>query len=211
MISGAAAVCLMALGVLLFAEEQADARLKWIAKPAASLAFVALAYFAGALETTYGQLILAGLVLCLAGDVFLIPRAKGLFLAGMGAFALGHLAYLGAFATIWSGFGAGAIIATVVLTGFVFIVLRQLWPHLNEFRIPVAVYCLIITAMAATSFGTQSPAGGSPYWLVVAGAVGFAISDIAVARDQFYRREFFNRLWGLPLYYGSQLLLAASV
>ena len=155
MISGAAAACLIALGVLLFAEEQDRARLKWIAKPAASLAFGALAYFAGALETTYGQLIFAGLVLCLAGDVFLIPRAKSLFLAGMGAFALGHLAYLAAFATIWSGFGAGAIIATLALAGFVFVVLRQLWPHLADFRIPVAIYCLIITAMAAASFSSS--------------------------------------------------------
>lgn len=211
MISGAVSICLMAVGVLLFAEEQDDARLRWIAKTAASLAFVAVALFSGALDSAYGRLILAGLILCLAGDVFLIPKAKGFFLAGMGAFALGHLSYMGAFAVIWSSFGAPAFIATLAMGALVFVVLRQLWPHLAEFRIPVAVYCLIITAMVAASFATRSPTGMTPYWLVVAGAVGFALSDISVARDQFLRREFFNRLWGLPLYYGSQLLLAASV
>ena len=46
---------------------------------------------------------------------------------------------------------------------------------------------------------------------MVAGAVLFAVSDISVARDQFVRPAFINRLWGLPLYYAAQLLLAGSV
>ena len=47
--------------------------------------------------------------------------------------------------------------------------------------------------------------------LVLAGAWGFAISDLAVARDQFVTPGYQNRLWGLPLYFGSQMLLAYSV
>jgi hypothetical protein len=31
-----------------------------------------------------------------------------------------------------------------------------------------------------------------------------------VARDRFLRHEFLNRAWGLPLYYGAQLLLAST-
>jgi hypothetical protein len=31
-----------------------------------------------------------------------------------------------------------------------------------------------------------------------------------VARDRFVRHEFANRAWGLPLYYGAQLLIAAT-
>jgi hypothetical protein len=31
-----------------------------------------------------------------------------------------------------------------------------------------------------------------------------------VARDRFVRHEFRNRAWGLPLYYGAQLMIAAT-
>ena len=36
----------------------------------------------------------------------------------------------------------------------------------------------------------------------------FVVSDLAVARDNFVTPGFTNRLSGLPLYYGGQLLLA---
>ena len=51
----------------------------------------------------------------------------------------------------------------------------------------------------------------SYHWVVIAGAFSFAIFNIAVARDQFLKRKFINRAWGLPLYFASQLLRASSV
>ena len=200
-----------AVAALLVADRLSADRLKWVFKPAASAGFVALAVANGTLETGYGVLILAGLVLCLAGDVLLISRASRAFLAGMGAFALGHLAYAGAFLQIGGPLTLAALIATAVIGALVLLILRWLWPHLGAFRAPVAIYCLIISAMVVAALATLSPDGGSPYWLAAAGAIGFAASDISVARDQFVRQEFFNRMWGLPLYYGSQLLIAASV
>jgi len=53
---------------------------------------VILALQFGALESTYGQFILAGLVACAVGDVFLLARkSQKLFIAGMAAFAIGHI------------------------------------------------------------------------------------------------------------------------
>lgn len=196
---------------LLLADHRGDQRLKWLFKPAASAAFIVFALHSGALDTDYGRWILAGLILCLAGDVFLIARAQTAFLAGMGAFALGHLAYIGAFAAIGAPLSLTTGGVSLVIGASVLWVLRWLWPHLGAFRYPVAVYCLIITFIVVASFATRNPGGGGPYWLAVIGATSFAISDISVARDQFVRQEFFNRLWGLPLYYAAQLLLAASV
>jgi hypothetical protein len=46
---------------------------------------------------------------------------------------------------------------------------------------------------------------------VLIGAVAFYVSDLAVARQRFVRQQVLNRLWGLPLYYGAQLLLASSI
>jgi hypothetical protein len=39
----------------------------------------------------------------------------------------------------------------------------------------------------------------------------FYASDLAVARDRFVARVFLNRAWGLPLYFGGQLVIAASM
>ncbi len=207
----AAGLCLCFVGLLLWAEAKADTRLRWIAKPAASAAFVAAALAGGAADSAYGIWVLAALVLCMAGDVLLIPAREKTFLAGMGAFAAGHAAYVGAFLAggpnLTPLFFAGAAAMTI----FAVAASRWLWPHLGAFRSPVAGYTAIIAVMAATSLLAQPPALASPSALVVAGAVGFAISDLAVARDKFVSPNFFNRAWGLPLYYGAQLLLAASV
>ncbi len=208
LIIGFGAACVV---VLLFAEYRSADWLRWLAKPAASAAFVGLALACGGLGSVYGQLILAGLAFCMLGDILLIARDRRLFLAGMGAFALGHLAYACAFAAIWAGFSGLTVVVAAATALAIGVTLRQLWPHLGVFRAPVAAYCLIIAGMTAMSFATTSPGGGAPYWLAAGGALGFAASDIAVARDQFVKPEFINRLWGLPLYYAAQMMLAASV
>lgn len=204
-------VGVIAVLALLYAEYKGITRLKWVAKPLASIAFVCLALACGALESTYGLWILAGLILCLLGDVLLIPKNDTAFLGGMGAFALGHLSYVIAFSEIWGGVSTiTMVIAAILLISFP-LILRWLWPYLGAFRAPVAIYCLIIGAMTVMSFATTGPNGSSPYWLAAIGAVAFAISDIAVAKDQFIKPAFINKAWGLPLYFGAQMLLASSV
>ncbi len=208
--------CLAAVALLLAAEYAGNRTLKWIAKPAASAAFIALAINEGALQGgPFGVLMLVGLVLCAAGDVFLIPRASRWFLAGMGAFALGHGAYVGAFLTRSPDAKPLVYFAAIAMIAVGGGVLRMLWGKLGEMRGPVTAYVVIISVMVVTSFAAAPAASsttGSAYdWRLIAGAVGFAASDIAVARDQFAKPDFINRLWGLPLYYAAQLTLASSV
>lgn len=203
--------CALCVGGLLLAEYYGLQRMKWAAKPAASLFFVLLAYTAGGAETGYGQLILAGLVFCLAGDVLLIPKGEKSFLAGMAAFALGHGAYIAAFVASAEEFSGGSIIALAGMAVIVTLLLRRLWPVLADFRWPVAGYSAIIAVMVAASFSAAPGGGQASYWMAAAGATMFAISDLAVAWDRFVEENFFNRLWGLPLYYAAQLLIASSV
>ncbi len=203
--------CAGAVAALLYAEHGGRTRLTYVAKPAASAAFIAIALSCGATDSQYGRLILIGLAFCFAGDVLLMGKSARAFLAGMAAFALGHGAYVGAFAAIRIEAPVLLAGAAIVIAVSFALILRWLWPHLGAFRAPVALYCLVIGAMVAVSFAAASPAGSAPYWPAAAGAVMFAVSDIAVARDRFVRPVFFNRLWGLPLYYAAQLLLAASV
>jgi uncharacterized membrane protein YhhN len=201
-------LCAAAVAGLLWAEWRGSRRGLWLTKPLASLAFIWVGVEAGALGSAYGQWILAGLVLCLLGDVLLIPLERpAVFRAGVFAFLAGHVAYSAAFVTQpLDGFGlaGGAILLAVVVGG----VLRWLASSLPADMVwPVRAYMIVIGVMSALACGVT--AAGGP-WAVAVGALAFTASDISVARDRFVRHEFLNRAWGLPLYYGAQLLLAST-
>lgn len=196
------------VAALLWASRAKNKTLEWIVKPLAALTFILAGALLGALETAWGKVLFAGLILAAIGDVLLIPKGKRTFLAGLVAFLLGHVAYAVAFVVrgivwSWTLAAAGGLILVAIP------VLRWLWPNVErKMRVPVAAYIVVITSMVALAFGTFGAHGGA---LVVIGAVGFYLSDLAVARERFVKAEFLNRLWGLPLYFGAQLVLAASV
>jgi uncharacterized membrane protein YhhN len=181
----------------------------WIAKPIAAAGFVAAALAAGATESAYGRWILAGLLLSALGDVLLIPRdSRGAFLAGLGSFLLGHVAYVLAFALRGLDPTTAAVAAPAVL-GASLLALRWLLPHVPEaMRLPVLAYLVVISAMLVCAAGTVGHAGRPA---IFAGALAFYLSDLAVARERFVAKGFDNKLWGLPLYFGAQLVLASTV
>ena len=110
--------------------------------------------------------------------------------------------------------GTQANYLTAMLLGLVPVVLlaifslRWLWPHLSQgMQLPVLAYIGVICTMLLMAGSTW---GSGPGPLVLIGAWGFAISNLSVARNQFVAPGLGNRLWGIPLYFGSQLLLALS-
>ncbi|MBK6530584.1 MAG: lysoplasmalogenase [Deltaproteobacteria bacterium] len=176
-----------------------------VLKPLASTAFIAAALAHGAHRTPYGAAILAGLAFSWWGDVLLISRAKRVFLAGLVAFLLGHVAYSVAFARRGVSVGATAL-ALLLLLGPLVLVGRWLLPSVEaRMRAPVLAYMAVITVMVALAVGTVA-AHGEPWVLV--GAVAFYLSDLSVARDRFIAPGWNNKLWGWPLYFGAQLVLA---
>lgn len=203
-----AAVTAVALAALLVAEWRGAKRVEWVAKPIASAGFIYAAVAHGALGSAYGRAILAGLGLSMAGDVLLIPKAQAAFLLGLGSFLLGHVAYAVAFVTRGASYSV-ALAAAALLAIPASVVGRWLWPHVpKEMRGPVAAYILVISAMVALALGSVAKLGGAT---VILGAVMFYASDLSVARDRFVAPGFGNRLWGLPLYYAAQLVLASTV
>jgi uncharacterized membrane protein YhhN len=190
---------------LLWAEVSDHYKWRWLFKPLASACFILLAWQVGALESSYGRWLFAGLLLCLCGDVLLIPQNDKAFLAGLGSFLCGHLLYAVGFLHL--DLNHWALLIAIVPTSLLLVLsLRWLWPHVDSgMRIPVTAYIFVICAMLLTASATW----GSPVALfVIAGAWGFAVSDLAVARNQFIAPGYWNRVWGLPLYFGSQMLLA---
>ncbi|MCH9682792.1 MAG: lysoplasmalogenase [Deltaproteobacteria bacterium] len=199
---------LAAVAVLLWGEARAHDPTRRVAKPLASLGFITVAIAAGALDGDYGRAVLVALVLCAIGDVCLLSRADGWFLAGLGAFLLGHVAFAAAF--LIQGVAVGWVLSSgVALVGIALIVRRWLTPYVpGGMRVSVDAYIIVITAMVALSAGATA-AGGTPR--IAAGAVAFFLSDLSVARERFVRPGLVNRLWGLPMYYGAQLVLASTI
>jgi uncharacterized membrane protein YhhN len=98
-------------------------------------------------------------------------------------------------------------LAATAMVIIAIIILRWLWPHLtHNFRPAVVSYLGAISLMVVLATATTAAAGLQ----LVTGAVMFAVSDIFVARDRFVSPSVANRLWGLPLYYGAQLIFALS-
>jgi uncharacterized membrane protein YhhN len=198
-------ISLCTLGLLL-AEAKGSQLGKWLTKPLASAAFVALAFSRGALGSGYGTIVFAGLILAALGDVLLIPKALLSFRLGILAFLLGHLAFLVAFVLRGiSMLHASAVL--LVCAAIAVLVLRWLWPHAGELKGAVVAYIAIISVMVPAAMGTSVQHGNV---LIALGAIAFYVSDLSVARDRFVHESFTNRLWGLPLYYGAQVLLAWS-
>ena len=198
------AVSCIALVALLLMEQNMGAA---AAKLIASSAFVALAIRAGALRSNYGRIILLGLVFSWSGDAFLIGETQTLFLAGLGAFLLVHVAYIVAFVLLgisikWAGIAALAIGALAIA------ITVWLAPHIpSALVLPVRAYTTVISLMVIAAFGTR---GRGASILIVAGAAMFFLSDLSVAALRLVQTDFPTYVWGLPLYYAGQVCLALS-
>lgn len=152
------------------------------------------------------RLLIAALLCGWAGDVLLQLDGDTSFLAGMAAFAAGHVCYLtllttrGAFADRRRAALTAAGYAVVWLVALVLV-----WPGLpSGLRIPVAVYSLLLTAMAAAA------AGLGPRATAVGGAL-FLLSDTLLATrlaglPQLPAADF----WIMLSYLGAQYLLATG-
>ena len=173
----------------------------------ASTLFVAIALQSGALQSTYGRVILVALIFSWFGDMFLLGTTQEYFLAGLASFLLGHVAYVVAFSVrgLNARWSVSALLPVAVIS-----ILVSLWlaPHLpDSMVIPVRAYTFVISLMVVTAFGAKG--AGGPL-LIPLGATLFYFSDLSVAAGQFLEPGFPNYVWGLPFYYTGQLLLALS-
>lgn len=197
---------------LLFFEKKESTRGIILTKPLLSAIFILTALVGSHSDPKYFVPVLAGLLFCLAGDVFLLFfSSKRLFLAGLVSFLTGHVLYTIAFFTralpgmlTWIAGACG-----LAASGAVFVWLR---PNLGKMLIPVVAYMAVITVMVigAASLMWDEKAGFSGRALAFSGAILFYCSDIFVARQRFVIRQYVNRLVGLPLYYTAQFMIAFS-
>lgn len=189
--------------------------LHYIGKPLTTLLILWLALYAQpAVDARYRRAVLAGLVLSLIGDVFLmLPGDR--FVPGLVAFLLAHVCYIVAFAPGSSGKAraVGFLVVAVVAGGN----LAGLLPRVDEaLRIPVLAYVAVLATKAAFALArmwTPTIAHVLPRSarLAAIGAVLFMVSDSLLAWDRFAGGVPARALLVLGTYYAAQWCIARSV
>ncbi len=179
-----------------------------LSKVVASSAFIALALVSGALHARWSRVLLAGLCLSWIGDIALTGASRTAFLTGLTAFLAAHVAYTFAFflhgvRQRWLVMAALPVAACAVAT------LSWLDPMLPAgLEWPVRLYTIAISLMVIAAAGAT---GSGRDYRILAGALMFFVSDLSVAALRIAETESATYVWGLPLYYGGQLLLALCV
>lgn len=195
----------------IWGEYQPKRTLVYIFKPLTTLIIIGLALI-GPFDPipdyllAYKWLIGGGLILCLAGDIFLMlpPRY---FLAGLGSFMAGHWFYVAAF-TLGGITLAWWWLPLLIYGGGVYYLLH---PHLGKMRWPVVIYMLFILLMAWTALSRWSTIGTLSAAAAAGGAVLFVISDSVLALDRFRKKFPSARVIVLSTYWVAQWLIAFSV
>lgn len=204
-------LCALAVLLLLRAQTRGWPRWRVAAKLAASAAFLAWAWSLGAAQTALGPGLLVALALGALGDALLLGAGRAAFVGGLLAFLLGHAVFVAVF--VQAGLDAAVLPATALAAlALVGGVARWLWPWLPPaLRLPVTAYFAVIAALLAVAAAhALAPPPTLRAGMAALGALAFAVSDLAVARDRFVHPDTPHRdaRWGLPLYYAAQLLLA---
>jgi hypothetical protein len=161
--------------------------LETIAKPLATVGAIAVAATSGG-ERAVVAWCVAALVLCLAGDVALLP-AVDRFIVGLGAFAVGHLLFAVMFIIgglhRWPLAGS-ALVACALLAGTAGVVIMRGAKARRLLR-PVQVYLAVISAMAVVAWATGRAAA-------MLGSASFVISDALLGWREFAARQPSRRL-----------------
>ena len=152
--------------------------LEYVAKPATTALLAGVALTLVPEDETRRLWFVVALVLCLAGDVFLmLPGDR--FIAGLASFLLGHLAYVAGFGLgeAWPWILGVAVVAAAVGTP----ILRALLAKGDKELVgPVVAYMAVITVMVACAIGTGDA-------VAIAGAALFMGSDSLIAWNRFVR------------------------
>lgn len=179
------------------------------AKPLTMVPLILIAAVAGELDGTARTMLVAGAVLGLAGDVLLIDPDERRFMLGLGAFAVGHLAYAGA--AILVGFDAVLLLPAAaflaVLLGWRFA--TRIVPGARRtgggvLAGAVVFYACVIATMVATAWTTGA-------WLAAVGAMLFAASDWVLGHQRFVAPLPVGRLGVMVPYHVGQALLIVGL
>ena len=181
-------------------------KLELVCKPATLVALIAVAVVLDPTDDAVRTWFVVALVLSLAGDVFLL--SERLFVPGLVAFLLGHIAYV-------VGFWVGGVEAGGLLVGLALVVVmmavvgRRIIAGVRsssepELTGPVVAYMGVISLMVASAFGYGNG-------LAIGGSLAFYVSDALIAWNRFVREYPWGRVAIMVTYHLGQIGLVLSL
>ncbi len=178
--------------------------LRLVLKPLPVLSLAAIAALVG---TPLARTVSLGLLLGASGDVLLELRNPSLFLPGLIAFLLGHVAYVVGFtretrAGEWSRLLPTSLFAVVVMALVI--------PSMKE-PAPIIIYGLLLWAMTWRASARIGHVPVREAWLGTAGAFLFVASDTLLAINRFVGEFPFAIPCILVTYWAAQALIVLSV
>jgi len=192
-------------------------RLEVIAKPAVMIALFLWLWTSAGIN---GALLWFGLgiLFSLVGDVLLMISLDRLFMAGLIAFLLAHVAYIIGFNTPLPGISAWGLLLVVMIGISGTRIIRRIVAPLHSqgqagLRIPILIYALVISLMLLSAMlkltDTSWHAGAA--LLVALGAFLFYLSDIILAWMKFIAPIQNGRIYNILAYHLGQIALIAGV
>ncbi|WP_052081168.1 lysoplasmalogenase [Pseudomonas sp. ML96] len=130
----------------------------------------------------YRRWIGIGLAFSLLGDM-LLEWPADLFVFGLGAFLLAHLAYLVAYLGDTRRLAPLDLLIAAVAAGGMFFVLAS--AGLGPLLLPVALYSLAIGAMLWRALARVGQVASRSAWLAAGGAALFVLSDSLIGINRF--------------------------
>jgi uncharacterized membrane protein YhhN len=156
-------------------------------------------------RSRFRTFVAVGLAWSWLGDLGLMPSGEAWFLAGLGAFLIAQVTYGVAF---WPSRADSVLARPLLALPYLAVpvgLMVLLWDHLGDLRLPVAVYAVVIVAMAVLATGVNRT--------VAVGAALFVVSDALIALDSVAGlvRLPAHGFWVMLTYLAAQLLIAVGV
>lgn len=192
--------------------------LHYLSKPLIVGVLIGHLYHQGFPKHKMLTLVYAALGLSLLGDIFLMLKVEGMFIAGLGAFLLAQALYFFAFRIRSRNFDEkGALffdlLLSIPLFTYFFLFLNEILAFIEfqgtqtEMYYPVMAYGIVIMLMGYAAITRYNRSSKASYFLILCGAVSFIISDSILAWNMFRQPVDNAQFYILISYAIAQLLL----
>jgi len=180
--------------------------MEYILKPLTMVALVCVAVSIDPSSDNARWLLVIGLVLSMAGDIFLMLPAD-LFVPGLASFLLAHIFYVVALAAL--GVSLGGVVTGLVIAGIAALVVgRRIVGGAAAadpaLRVPVIAYMAAISAMVTFAFGTG-------VFFAIVGALLFFVSDAVLGWTRFVSEFARSRQLVMVTYHLGQMGLVLAL
>jgi uncharacterized membrane protein YhhN len=161
-------------------------------------------------NVAFSLVVLVGMGIAIVGDFLNLDMENPhVVLRGLIIAVVAYLTY-GIGVTVVDGFHRQDWIVGAVLLAFYVVLMRRLWPHLGEMRVPGLIYGLVLpftfSRAVSTFFGAELSTLQSTLFSL--GTLSLYVGDIEFAIHTYRRR--LSIMYGPILYAGGQLWIALS-